>query len=444
MGNVVRKIFRHSDLVANTPWRAPGGVRSVRVIGFRNRRPIDAGDHVLFSESSNIIAWGRNVNGQVGDDSSVTPYSSPVIVVGDVFNRSIVDVSASLDSDGANGTSMALTFGGQIYAWGLNDHGQLGLGDVTARSSATLISYDKKFIAVQSNQSSYAIDDKGDMYAWGLNTSGQLGVNDTTPRSTPTLVNGGIKWTQVSAVYGSSVHAIDEKGHLWGWGLNASGQLGDGTNTSRSVPKLIDGSKPYKQVISGAFHHMALDFSGNVYCWSDNTFGQMGDGTQVTKSVPTLVLGGHNFIQVASGQGCKVGMTTSGALYWWGRGTYAFGGITGTDYSSPVLVDSALSDFSFSTAMKLYAGTRTMFVVDNNWDVYSWGASAHGELGSGNAPVEFASSPVAVVGPQRSFNSFTLALRSTIIDVKGGYLYRPKDFFDMVGPCEYVALEYES
>ncbi|RMA46842.1 hypothetical protein CI601_00005, partial [Bifidobacterium sp. wkB344] len=79
------------------------------------------------------------------------------------------------------------------------------------------------------------------------------------------------------------------------WGSNENGQLGDGTNTTRGRP--IPVSKPqgapagftWKYTIPGCNHTAAIGSDGNLYTWGGNDDGQLGDGTNTSRSRPTLV-----------------------------------------------------------------------------------------------------------------------------------------------------------
>lgn len=180
-------------------------------------------------------AWGKNDYGQLGDGTTVDK-SSPVAVVGGLkFKEMAV----------AGDMNIALTEDGTAYAWGYNQQGELGVGDTIKRSSPTAVLGGLKFKSVirePSNGSGIvAITTEGDLYAWGNNERGKLGVGDITPRSSPVLVLSGLKFVEVGTFGTGGVLARTEGGQTYAWGWNLKGQLGDGTSIDRSSPVLVLG-----------------------------------------------------------------------------------------------------------------------------------------------------------------------------------------------------------
>jgi alpha-tubulin suppressor-like RCC1 family protein len=93
---------------------------------------------------------------------------------------------------------------------------------------------------------------------------------------------------------GNMSFAIDLHGKLWGWGDNDNGQLGDGTNMDNITPVLIgDG---YLTISTGGAgnlfgHALALKKDGSLWAWGANYSGQLGDGTYSSKNTPVQIGG---------------------------------------------------------------------------------------------------------------------------------------------------------
>ncbi len=114
--------------------------------------------------------------------------------------------------------------------------------------------------------------------------------------------------------------AISTGGAILCWGNNSSGQLGDGTGTSRNVPVLSTAASVNAvQVVTGAEHSCARYANGSVQCWGLNDAGQLGNGRETPFEVPaTLVTGGVNFAKLAAGPNSTCGISTVGQAYCWG------------------------------------------------------------------------------------------------------------------------------
>ena len=112
--------------------------------------------------------------------------TSPVLATGDMGQKGhFPTVSMVL------GNSAAITTDGDLYVWGWNDSGQLGLGDFTNRQTPTVVDGISGVASVCLGFAhSAAITADGDLYTWGDNNVGQLGHGDTVERLTPEKVSG--------------------------------------------------------------------------------------------------------------------------------------------------------------------------------------------------------------------------------------------------------------
>ncbi len=138
----------------------------------------------------------------------------------------------------------------------------------------------------------YAIGSDGHLYAWGLNGSGQLGNGTTTNSTTPVVVSmpSGVHATTVAGG-GGFAYAIGSDGHEYAWGNDTAGQLGNGGTTNSSLPVVValpSGVTP--ESISGSyFSGYAIGSDGKLYAWGGNGVGELGDGTTTNSSTPVAV-----------------------------------------------------------------------------------------------------------------------------------------------------------
>jgi alpha-tubulin suppressor-like RCC1 family protein len=151
---------------------------------------------------------------------------------------------------------------GTLWLWGNNGYGELG-DNTTAGTSSPVqtVSAGTNWKQVACGRYITAgIKTDGTLWTWGYNGNGQLGVNDITHRSSPVqTVSGGTNWKLVSGgSYSNHFVAFKTDGTLWLWGNNGSGQLGDNSITHRSSPvQTVAGGTNWKYIGNSGRYHTA-------------------------------------------------------------------------------------------------------------------------------------------------------------------------------------------
>jgi alpha-tubulin suppressor-like RCC1 family protein len=195
--------------------------------------------------------------------------------------------------------NLAVTKKGNVYSWGFNHCGQLGIRSRDSETRPVHLRELKNISRAYCGDSyCFAISDEDHvMYAWGYNNFGQLGLGDTITRTLPN--KHSIPPFRDLACGGNHVLAISEEGELFVWGYNRYGQLGFGDVQMRKEPTLLQfpsppllGSPPaglkaltllpsafpggFLKIACGMNHSMALRVNGNLYAWGSNAWGQIG------------------------------------------------------------------------------------------------------------------------------------------------------------------------
>ena len=245
--------------------------------------------------------FGRNVKGQLGD-GTVVAKSSPVAVTGGFTWKTLALCNDAGPSSTEDAHMLGITTAGVLYAWGNNANGQLGVGNVVARSSPVAVTGVSGIVFKACSVSadhSLAIASDGTLYAWGANTHGQLGVGDQVPRSSPIAVLGSTKFVACAAGAAISI-AISTTGAAYCFGRGINGAIGDGTALSKSSPTAVTGGFKFVSVgcgggIGGVSNCYGITVDGVLKAWGDNSFGQLGDGTTVKKSSPVSITGSYTF-----------------------------------------------------------------------------------------------------------------------------------------------------
>ena len=330
----------------------------------------------------NLWTWGFNSYGQLGINNTIDR-STPVTTFAGGTNWKQVN--------GGGYHNAAIKTDGTLWTWGENYSGNLGVNvaGATAHRSTPVTTFAGGTNWKQVSCGKYhtsAIKTDGTLWTWGYNYYGELGVNDagpTTHRSTPvTTFAGGTNWKQVSCG-GDSTTAIKTDGTLWTWGFNSYGQLGINNTIDRSTPvTTFAGGTNWKQVNGGGYHNAAIKTDGTLWTWGDNNDGRLGDNTTITRSTPvTTFAGGTNWKQVDCGNFHTAAIKTDGTLWTWGRNSYGqLGDNTATNRSTPV------TTFAGGTNWKQVAcGQQFIAAIKTDGTLWTWGRNTFGQLGDNTA-----------------------------------------------------------
>lgn len=236
-----------------------------------------------------------------------------------------------------------------------------------------------------------AAANSGIAWAWGLNDSGQLGDGTTNNfRALPVRVGS---LTGVIRIEGGEQHslALRADGTVWAWGQNGFGQLGDGTTTGRSTPTQVTGLTNVTAIAGDYYHSLALRSDGTAWAWGYNDEGQLGDGTTTNRLLPVQVSGLTDVMAIAGGYHHSLALRSDGTVWAWGENFYGqLGDGTTTNRLLPVQVSgltgvTAISEGAWHSLALLSDGT-----------VRSWGYNNYGQLGDGTTTKRLV--PVQVSG----------------------------------------------
>jgi alpha-tubulin suppressor-like RCC1 family protein len=301
----------NTTINTNTPTPVSGGLKFVDIQG--------GGLYTCgLTAAGDIYCWGHNWAGQHGRGNK-TQSNVPAQLTGHKFTQMSV----------TNNNVCALKHDGAAYCWGQNNAGQLGDNSTTQRTSPVAVSGSHIFIDISTGaEHTCALKGDGSVWCWGRNTWGQLGDNTTTNKLVPTAVSGSYKFRNILVGENSSCGIIEDgTTYCWGqdkssspipvlasgshiftslgvsrstycgikdngaaycWGWNPYGQIGDGTTTYRTSPRLVDTALEFKQIRPGQ-HTCALSIIGEIWCWGINDKGQLGDGTNTNSFAPVQV-----------------------------------------------------------------------------------------------------------------------------------------------------------
>lgn len=336
------------------------------------------GDHSLAYRASDatLWAWGDNSVGQLAQPASVATSALPVAVTGCGPLKAI-----------ATGTQHSVVLGvdGTVYTWGNNLRGQLGLGDVAVRYSPAAVSMPAPVIAIGAGSAhTLAVTaEDGQVYTWGWNVFGQLG-NGLQGSPTQAFPNpapvAGVH--DVDQVAGGDFHSLARTtdGHVWAWGYNTEGQVGNGAHTPANTgvlsPVLLDGIDSVAALDAGGIHSIALRTNGEVWAWGSNQFGAVGTNSRGNQLVPVPVSGGlHGTAVSAGGYHCVVLSDPRPVAH-----AVQVGDASADTGPLALPLVRPLEGPPDITA--LAAGLHHSLALDGEHRVWSWGDDSSGQLGT--------------------------------------------------------------
>jgi alpha-tubulin suppressor-like RCC1 family protein len=232
-----------------------------------------------------LYAWGVNTSGQLGV-GDVNPRSSPVLVLGGLTWKSVTVV---------NGCVLGLTTAGVAYGWGSNFVGVIGNGNITPQSSPVAVLGGLTFSQLLLNpvaNFALGLTTAGAAYGWGANANGQLGTGDVTARSSPVAVLGGLSFSQL--VIGTSINSsygitTSPTAQVYAWGANTYGNLGTNDVTPRSSPVAVLGGHLPNQAPPQTIKRLAV-VPGTAYAITlQNGIGYFGS-TQIAPALSQMIV----------------------------------------------------------------------------------------------------------------------------------------------------------
>lgn len=223
---------------------------------------------MAIAADSTLWGWGLNGNGQLGTGSYSTN-AAPTKVSAVKHWRYVSAGEAH---------TVAILNDGTLWATGDNSYGQLGTGDTSSHTSFVQIGTASNWKTVAAGGVfTLAIKQDGTLWAWGYNGDGELGTGSTTDTfHSPTQIGSGANWVMVSGGFEFSL-AMKSDGTIWSTGFNGNGQLGVSTATGNdSLFTQVGTATDWKYIAAGSSFGFAIKQNGTLWGWGYNATGQLG------------------------------------------------------------------------------------------------------------------------------------------------------------------------
>jgi alpha-tubulin suppressor-like RCC1 family protein len=270
---------------------------------------VGIGSTFLVRNNGTLWGVGTNLYGALGVNSSSGAFPT-LTQVGTATNWK--------EATGGGGfESFGIRTNGTLWGWGINDYGQLGDGTFINRLAPVQIGTAStwKTVVVSGTSTVLALRTNGTLWGWGLNNTRLIGDGSFSELTVPTQIDTATNWDKLSVGF---YHALGLKtdGTLWSWGGGDFGQLGDVNHVG--FPMLQVGTATWKSASAGFLSSYGVQTNGTLWAWGRNHEGQLGDGTTTDRAVPTQIGIDTDWAMVAGGFNFAVALKTNGALYAWG------------------------------------------------------------------------------------------------------------------------------
>lgn len=290
-----------------------------------------------------------------------------------------VNQSAPTQAAGGAAHSCVRLANGTVRCWGLNSNGQLGNGTLvnsltpvtpTSLAGVSQVAAGDAFTCAVTTAGA-----GGKVKCWGLNANGQIGNGTLTRKPVPTQVTTagttalvGVSQIATGANFACAVISAGVNGTVRCWGANNVGQLGDNSTTQRTRPVTVKinattALKGVTSIAAGGGSACARMAAGTVYCWGLGTSGQLGNNTTVSSKVAVPVTGLTGATHVAVGANFACARSSTGAVRCWGNNANGqLGDNTITNRKVPVVVKSSATA-TLTGATNVVAGAAHVCVI---------------------------------------------------------------------------------
>jgi alpha-tubulin suppressor-like RCC1 family protein len=364
-----------------------GGGAGGQGVGGVEQMALGASHTCLRTHEGDVYCWGSNTQGQLGVGEGVDEALLP--------ERVPLDAPATYLAAGTYHTCATL-LDDRTFCWGKNLSGQVGVGSDAPKifepTELGLAAVPIQLALGEAHSCGLFRDGQAEpaLYCWGSGSDGQTGQFASS--STPAFVQPG-----VTAVTAGAFHTcfLDAVGGPSCMGSNADGQLGDPAAGASAIDVLPVGlpDAPMQVLASGRGFHTCGISDGRLYCWGDNDEGQLGLGFLSANEIVESPLGvpeGVPATAVAPGF-AHTAAIFGGDVYTWGDNYSGQLGTSGGDALVPTRVPS------LSNVVAIGTGTVHSCAYVSPTEIYCWGSNDFGQLGDGTknpSPV-----PVKVVLP---------------------------------------------
>ena len=346
-----------------------------------------------------LLYWGRKIDSY--DD-------------GDCMNSSLLATPSEIATDVIS-TSCGFTHNvfattdGQTYGWGLQFCGETGAGTSSFLADPVAIGETKADNLVAGGQATAFINE-GKLLMAGRNDFGQVGNTEAVAYDTPVeyAISGGVQ----KVIPGwQTTFALSNDGTLYGWGDNANGLLGDGTQIQSGEPKAImNNVVDFSLSRWSNSNAAAVTSDGTLYVWGLNDQGQLGNGGTDTELQPVNIMDDVNSVDI--GTGFMAAIKSDGSLWMWGDNSF---GQLGDGSTASIATPKKVMD----DVENINLGDKFAVALKKDGSVWTWGRNDFSQLGNGSKEA-YSATPQQILKGRHHDSLEDVEIVNSIVRVKVG------------------------
>ena len=364
---------------------------------------VTTGSHtVSLRADGKVFTWGSNAFGQLGNGT--TNDSDEPVEVNFKEGTIITQVAAGEEY------SVALDSEGNVWTWGRNNYFQIGHTGGDQYTPYKVGGLPKVIKIAAGNYTTMVITENKELYGWGFNGYGNIGIGSYTNKVTASKVVGFEDVIDVS-VGKNHTMTLTSDGNVYVTGSNLYGQLGNGNEEIFKVNEFTKVNLPdvITTIDCGELSNAVITVNGNVYTWGQNAYGQLGLGDKETQFNPTLVSGLNNIREIEIGKTNAIVRDGNGKMYITGSNIYGQLG-KGTKGSSTNVTNFEMLT-KIDNGLRLATGDTYVVVLKEDGFVWAWGDYNHGDMEKKS--ITNSKVPVLVGSDSTSLDSLEVVLQKS-------------------------------
>jgi len=325
----------------------------------------------MISSSEFSLSWIDNANNEIG-----------FIIERKSDRNGTYEQIATLDANITSYTDISVSgFASAVYYY-YRIKSYNGFGE-SSYSNEAFTAISGRWVNPNAGMSySLSLKTDGTLWTWGDNGYGQLGDGSNMTRTTPRQIGILFDWTDNISVGDAHTIALKNNGTLWAWGKNDYGQLGDGTTNNRKTPRQVYGNNTdWSKIEAGSNHNLAIKTNKTLWAWGYNGWCQLGDNTSENRLTPRQITISSDWSMLTAGDNYSLALKSNGTLWGWGNNTLSQ---LGNGDTNPPLYKTSPTQSSNDTDWSMIsAGHAHVIARKINNTLWGWGNNTAGQIGDG-------------------------------------------------------------